>query len=76
MLIDYKTLSDEALKGVCEQYVVTHLSETEQDPKYSGWVDSVIEKVKSGELIIEFSEVDESVTLKSRDEVFVDGKDG
>ena len=69
MLIDYKTLSDEALRGICEQYVITHLSETEQDPEYPQWVDGVINKVKSGELLVEYSEVDESVTLKSRDEV-------
>ncbi|MBL1292266.1 MAG: YheU family protein [Thiotrichales bacterium] len=69
MIIDYKTLSEEALKGIAEAFIVSHVSDGDDQLKFSDWVEEVIKKVKKGELLVEFSEVDESVTLKSPEEV-------
>ncbi len=69
MIIDYKELSDQALKGVAEAYVASHLSDVDDQLKFSDWVEEVIKKVQKGELLVEFSKVDESVTLKSPEEV-------
>jgi len=69
MIIDYKTLSEEALKGIAEAFIVSHVSDGDDQLKFSDWVEEVIKKVKKGELLIEFSRDDESVTLKSPEDV-------
>ena len=72
MLIDNKTLTDDVIKGIAEQFVISQLSETEDQPNISTWVEQDVSKVKSGELLIEYSEVDESVTLKHKTEINID----
>ena len=69
MLIDYTTLTDDAIKGIAEQFVISQLSETEDQFNVATWVEQAINSVKSGELLIEYSEVDESVALKHKAEV-------
>ncbi|WP_444998394.1 YheU family protein [Aliikangiella sp. IMCC44359] len=69
MLIEYKHISDEALLGIAQQYVETHISEVDTDLKVEQWTKQVIEMVKKGELLIEFSEANESVYLKQPDEI-------
>lgn len=69
MIIDYQTLSEYALKGIAEIFVTQHLSEVDGELNFSDWTEDVIRKVKAGELLIEFSQVDESVTLKTPDEI-------
>ncbi len=69
MLISYETLSVDALRGIAEQYVLSQLSDLDSEPNTQEWVDKAIEMVKSGELVIEFSQADESVTLKPFDHI-------
>lgn len=69
MIINHKELSDQALKGIAEAYVAAHLSDVDDQLKFSDWVEEVMRKVQKGELLVEYSEVDESVTLKSPEEV-------
>lgn len=65
MIIDYKALSADALTGLSREYVISHLSEVEESIELETWVQRVINKVKSGELVVEYSQVDESVSLKN-----------
>jgi len=69
MIIDHKTLSEEALKGIAEAFIVSHMSDVDDEPKFLDWVEEVVKKVKKGELLVEFSQFDESVTLKSPEEI-------
>jgi len=69
MIIEYQQLSEAALKGVAEQFVIAQLNELDSEPDVELWVDKVIQQVKAGELLVEFSQVNESVTLKSRDQI-------
>ena len=69
MIIDYQDLTPEALKGVAEQFIISQLSETEEQPQMSDWISRVIDKIKMGELVIEFSLADESITLKNPSEI-------
>jgi len=72
MIIDHRTLSDDAIKGIAEQFVISQIPETEEKPDTSGWTKQAISQVKNGELLIEFSEIDESVTLKHVSDVVID----
>ena len=69
MLVDYKDISSEALENLCREYVIANLSEVEQEVQLADWVAKTIELVKSGELVIEFSEQEESVSLKKESEI-------
>lgn len=69
MIIDYKQISEEALDQIAREYVIAQLDEVEDSPQLNEWVRQTIDRVRAGELLIEFSQVDESVTLKSRTEV-------
>lgn len=69
MLIDFQQLSQLALRGIAEQFVLSQLSDTESAPDMDLWVQQAIEMVKRGELVVEFSQVDESVTLKRVEDI-------
>ena len=69
MIIDYKVLSEDALNGVAKEFVISQINEVEELPEMDEWVNQVIHKVRTGELLIEFSEVDESVTLKHKSDI-------
>lgn len=69
MLISYQDLSEQALYGVAQQFVLSQLSETDDKIDVEQWVSEAIRAVKNGELVIEFSEVDQSVYLKRKEEV-------
>jgi len=69
MIIEYQQLSESALRGVAEQFVIAQLNEMDSEPAVELWVDKVIQQVKAGELLVEFSQVNDSVTLKSRDQI-------
>ncbi|RMH44723.1 MAG: YheU family protein [Gammaproteobacteria bacterium] len=69
MLIDAKLLSEEALRGIAEHYVISQLSETEESPQFDIWVEKTLEAIARGELVVEYSEVNDSVYLKRRDEL-------
>lgn len=69
MLIDYTELSEEALRGVAEQYVLSQLeSQLEMVDKeniLANCTDEVIQQVKRKALFVEYSENDDSVYLIS-----------
>lgn len=69
MLINYQELSEQALHGVVQQFVLSQLSESDDKIDVEQWVSEAIRAVKNGELVIEFSEVDQSVYLKRKEEV-------
>lgn len=69
MLVDYKSISAEALENLCREYVIANLSDVEQEVQLADWVTQTINLVKSGELVIEFSEQDESVSLKNQSDI-------
>jgi|GEM_PF-2903650 len=69
MLIDHSSLSADALRGIVQQYIYSHISEADPDLDVELWTEQVIGKVKSGELLIEFSEHNESVYLKAPEEI-------
>ncbi len=72
MIIPYQEVTQEALDNIAREFVLSHLSEVDAELKTDDWVKKVIEQVKKGELLIEFSQVDESVTLKTPDELSFD----
>ncbi len=64
MLIDYKDLSYDALLGIAKEYVISQLSDVEIDIEINAWTQQVINRVISGELVVAYSELEESVSLK------------
>ncbi|MGX5173766.1 YheU family protein [Aliikangiella sp. IMCC44653] len=64
MLIDHKQLSPEALQGIIESYIQSNINEAEVDLKMTEWVDKIKSHISKGELVIEFSELNQSVYLK------------
>ncbi len=69
MLIPHQDISEIALAGLAKDYVISQLSETELELDVGNWTNKVIERVKKGELVIEYSENDESVSLKKREDI-------
>jgi len=71
MLISYKDLSQDALYSLAREWVVSNLSETESQPDLSEWTDKTIQKIKKGDLVIEFGEESQTVYLKTKEEIAV-----
>lgn len=69
MLIDAKLLSEEALRGIAEQYVLSQISEAEESPQFAIWVAQTLAAIERGELVVEYSEVNDSVYLKRREDL-------
>ncbi|WP_185964313.1 YheU family protein [Aliikangiella marina] len=69
MLIDYSTISREALEGLAKEYVLSKLSETDSEIDLATWTKQVLSMIKSGELLVEYSEANESVYLKTPEEL-------
>jgi uncharacterized protein YheU (UPF0270 family) len=67
MLIPHEQLTAEALRGIAEQYVLTHMSEADDALSFELWVDKVLRDVREGRLVVEYSELHETVFLKPRD---------
>jgi uncharacterized protein YheU (UPF0270 family) len=72
MIISHQDISPEALENIAKEYVLAHTSEVDDNLKLSDWVEAVITQVKKGELLIEFSQADESVTLKKPEDLNFD----
>ncbi len=70
MLIPYQEVSEVALQGLAREYVISNLSEVEVEMDIEIWTNKVIDMVKRSELLIEFSEENESFTLKNKGELF------
>jgi len=69
LIIDYKQVSEDALVGICREYIISHINETDSEIELEQWIKQVRQQVVAGELLIEFSEEDESVTLKKLEDI-------
>ena len=69
MLIPYDSLSEDALYAVANEWVISKTTDIEQHPQVEKWTIEVIQKVKVGDLLIEFSEENQTVTLKTPEEI-------
>jgi uncharacterized protein YheU (UPF0270 family) len=69
MLIPFDQLSETALYTLAQEWVVSNLSESEGHPQVAEWTEIAVNKVKNGELIIEYGEASETVYLKSKDQI-------
>ena len=69
MLIPYDSLSEDVLFSVAKEWVISKTADIEEQPNVEKWTKDVVQKVKVGELLIEFSEENQSVTIKSPEEI-------
>jgi len=69
MLIPYEELSQDAIYSLAREWVVANLSETESQPDLATWTDKTIQKIKKGDLVIEFGEESQTVYLKTKEEI-------
>jgi len=69
MLISYSDLSSDAVYSLAREWVVSNLSDTDSQPNVAEWTEKTIQKIKKGELVIEFGEESQSVYLKAKDEI-------
>ncbi len=69
MLISYQDLTEDALQALAKDWVISNISDTESFPDVELWTDKTIKKIKTGELLIEFGEESQTVTLKTKDEL-------
>ena len=69
MIIAYQDISLDALQNIAKEYVLAHTSEVDDNLKLDEWVEMVIQQVRKEELLIEFSQADESVTLKRPEDI-------
>ncbi len=69
MLISYHDLSDDAVYSLAKEWVVSNLSEVEAQPMLAEWTDKTIQKIKKGDLLIEFGEESQTVYLKTKEEL-------
>ena len=67
MLIDPSEVSAEALRGIAENHVVTYLNEAQADFEFERWVEQTLRQIRSGELLVEYSEFHESIRLLTKD---------
>lgn len=69
MLISYSDLSSDAVYSLAREWVVSNLSDTDSQPNVTEWTEKTIQKIKKGELLIEFGEESQSVYLKTKEEI-------
>ena len=69
MLISYSDLSDDAVYSLAKEWVVANLSDTDAQPLVTEWTEKTIQKIKKGELLIEFGEESQTVYLKTKEEI-------
>lgn len=65
MIISITELTEEALRGIAQQYVEQNIADTEADINFDQWTQQVITMAKQGKLLVEYSEVNQSVNLVS-----------
>ena len=63
MLIPYQDLSQEAVNSLAREWIIANLSDTDSQPDIEKWTQIAVEKIKSGDLLIEFGEENQSVQL-------------
>ena len=69
MLIPYQEISKDALYSLAKEWVISNTSDTDMNPNIEQWTEQTIAKIKAGELVVEFGEESQTVTLKSSDEI-------
>ena len=69
MLISYSDLSDDAVYSLAKEWVVANLSDTDAQPLVIEWTEKTIQRIKKGELLIEFGEESQTVYLKTKEEI-------
>lgn len=69
MLISHRDLSDDAVYSLAREWVVSNLSDIDSEPEVANWTEKTIQKIKMGELVIEFGEESQSVYLKTKQEI-------
>lgn len=70
MIIPYQELSKDALEGICREYILQQM-DSQFDPEFdiASAIQLVLKRVQNGELLVNFSETNESVTLTPIDEL-------
>ncbi len=77
MIIPYQELSKDALDGICREYILQQLdSQFDPDFDMALAVQQVFNRVRKGELVVNYSEVSESVTLTPLEELQALGYQG
>ena len=69
MIIQPSDLSADALRGIADQHVLTFCNPDEAEMQFSRWVEQTINQIRTGELLIEFSEHHESIRLINKEEM-------
>ena len=69
MLISYSDLSEDAVYSLAREWVLSNLSDTDSQPNVPEWTDKTIQKIKTGDLLIEFGEESQTVYLKTKQEL-------
>ena len=69
MLISYTDISKDALISLAKEWVISNMSDTESNLELDVWTDKAISKIEAGELLIEFGEESQTVTLKTKEEL-------
>ena len=72
MLIEHSQLSEDILRAIAQQYICSNLSGVESEMDMEQWTDQVVARVKKGELLIDYSENNESVYLRKPEEIVQD----
>lgn len=68
MLIPFDQLSDDALQGLAEDYLTSGADQYMGN--LSREIPKVINQLSGGHLVVEFSEIDESIALKRKEDLF------
>lgn len=69
MLILPSDLSKDAVESLAREWVISKTSDSEIQPDIALWTEQTVKKIESGELLIEFGEESQTVTLKTKDEL-------
>ena len=68
--VPWQQLSSDALRGIAEEFVNREGTDYgEQEVELSTKVNQVIERLKSGEAVLVYSELHESVDIKRKEEI-------
>lgn len=69
MIIDYKQLSEHALNGLIESFVLEQDFDSSDDSSLEDKAHAIKTALKTGELVVTFSELHETAHIKRADEL-------